>query len=259
MPYYRTESITLRRRALRDADAMLTLYTRDHGKISAIVRGALKTGSRFAGVTQPFNRLDTVFYARLEDQEVWTLTQASLVRQFPRIQGDYLRMAAASSIGEWVDLLSGDAERNETVWDALWNALERFEANAPPWETLLYYQWALLRTAGVRPGTGACARCGRQEDSAWYCHVKEGTLYCSDCESRGRRLSGGALQAARRFSLPDGPPNVRLAPSQRLELLDWFHNHLTYHAQANLKTHTALRALATIAQPAKNTREMAVE
>ena len=97
MPILHTEAITLRRRRGREADALVTLFTKGAGKILVSTRGVRKSTSRYAGVTQPFNHLNVILYAKVRDQEIWTLTQASLMEAFDAIQNDLKRMAWASA------------------------------------------------------------------------------------------------------------------------------------------------------------------
>jgi len=249
MPLIHTECLTLRRRRTRDADALVTLFSRQCGKVTASTRSALKTASRYAGVTQPFNRLHVVLYAKTEDQEIWTLTQTALIRQYQSLQEDLSRMAYASCLAEWIDLLSGDFESNAEVWDLLLNAFERWDAGTPLREDLFFYQWHLLMKAGLQPEITRCRDCGREEQSGWFYRPDQGGLVCNACRSEGVFLSGGAVQALRKIAGSDSIPAVRLSANQKKEITLALKIHLEYYMGAQPRANLFLEQISRINDP----------
>ena len=236
MPYLHTEAITLRRRRTRDADALVTLYTYESGKITVSTRGVLKPTSRRAGVTQPFNHLHTILYAKNENQEIWTLTQVSLIHQFPSIQNDLTRLSYTSCAAEWIDLLSGEFSPGPTVWELLLDLLERWEKKVPADEELFFYQWRLLSCAGIQPAVHPCWKCGRFESKDWRYQPDAGAVFCETCSSGGVPLSGGAVQALRKMANSTAPPPMRLSTTQKKEIGLVLNKHLEFHGGAQAKT-----------------------
>lgn len=57
MPLYQDEGVVLRTVKLGEADRIVTLLTRDHGKIRAVAKGVRRTKSRFGGRLEPFMRV----------------------------------------------------------------------------------------------------------------------------------------------------------------------------------------------------------
>ena len=57
MPLYQDEGVVLRTAKLGEADRILTLLTRDHGKVRAVAKGVRRTKSRFGGRLEPFMRV----------------------------------------------------------------------------------------------------------------------------------------------------------------------------------------------------------
>ena len=285
MPLIHTECLTLRRRRTRDADALVTLFCQDCGKVTASLKSVLKTTSRFAGVTQPFNRLHVVLYAKTEDQEIWTLTQAALIRRYPALQHDLSRMAYASCLAEWIDLLSGEFDSGTEVWDLLVNVFERWETQSPTWEELFYYQWRLLRDAGVQPEIAHCFRCKQDEPGAWYYRPEHGGILCESCRRKaphsennelqrdakapaapriGSRwegkapaapgtltipLSAGAVQALRKLSESSQPPRVCLSTNQKNEITLLLKSHLEYYMGVQSKSNLFLEQMDKTGEP----------
>jgi len=229
MPLLHTDALIMRRRPTRDADALVTLFSEKGGKITASTKSVMKTTSRLAGITQPFNHLHAILYAKSEDQDIWTLTQASLIRTFSAIQTDLNRMAFASCLVEWLDILSGEFESNQPVWRLLMAAMDRWERQPPSLEDLFYCQWRLLRDAGVEPQIGACLRCRRAEAPSWFYSVKEGGVFCQKCHNEGLALSHGSVLLLRELAASPQPPSWRLSGEQKDEIRLLLDRHLEYY------------------------------
>jgi DNA repair protein RecO (recombination protein O) len=241
MAILKTEAITLRRRRTREADALLTLYCQQGGKILASTRSVMKTTSRLAGVTQPFNHLHVILYEKVEDQEIKSLTQVSLMQSFDALRSDIERMGVASCLAEWVERLSPDSETNLKIWNLLLSAFRRWNEKTPRAEELIFYQWHLLIDAGVSPGIQSCPSCGREQALQWYYRARQGVLYCDACVSEGTPLQSGAVQALRQLGLSGEPPNLRLSEQQKREIHHLLQDHLEYHLEIRPKTNLFLQ------------------
>ncbi len=237
MPLIHTEAITLRRRRIREADVLVTLFTKDRGKITTTIKSAVKTNSRFAGVTQPFNHLHVILYAKTEMHEVWTLTQSALIQQYQNLQLDVNRIAAASCIAEWVDGLSTDFNSARPVWTLLIEAFSRWDEYPPRIEDVIFYQFHLLIDAGLLPEVSLCMSCASTSSSHWVYHAKEGGIFCRNCSKEGLPLSNGSLQAIRFMLNQQSPPTVRLSETQYREISQLLNKHLEFHAEFSPKSH----------------------
>lgn len=236
MPMYLSEAITLRRQRTRDADALVTLWCRSFGRVVASTRSVLKSSSRYAGVTQPFNRLQAIFYAKTDEQEIWTLTQASLIESYNGIHNNLERISYASNLIEWIDALSGDFQSSERVWRILTECLSRWDRSAPQEEELFYYQLHLLVDAGQQPDVGACQSCGKTQDGLWYYISSAGGIFCPSCRTEGLSLSGGSVEILRRLLESSHPPSIRMSDQQKQEIRSLLQTHGFYHAGLRSRT-----------------------
>ena len=73
MALYRDEAIVLRTQKLGEADRIVTLLTRQHGKVRAVAKGVRRTRSRFGARLEPFMVVDVQLY---EGRSLDTVTQA---------------------------------------------------------------------------------------------------------------------------------------------------------------------------------------
>ena len=78
MPLYQDEGVVLRTVKLGEADRIVTLLTRDHGKIRAVAKGVRRTKSRFGGRLEPFMRVSLLI---AEGRSLDVISQPSRCRR----------------------------------------------------------------------------------------------------------------------------------------------------------------------------------
>ncbi len=158
MPVYRDEAVVLRTHKLGEADRIVTLLTRNHGKIRAVAKGVRKTGSRFGSRLEPFMVADILCY---QGRNLDTISQAETIGAYGAvIAGDYASYTAATAMVETADRLTeteGSREQYLLLIGAL-RSLSRFEHSAGL--TLDSYLLRSLALAGWAPSFSECAVTG---------------------------------------------------------------------------------------------------
>ena len=79
VPLYRDEAIVLRTHKLGEADRIITLLTRQHGRVRAVAKGVRRTTSRFGSRLEPFTHVDLQL---AEGRNLDTITQAETLDAF---------------------------------------------------------------------------------------------------------------------------------------------------------------------------------
>jgi DNA repair protein RecO (recombination protein O) len=90
----RARAIVLNSRPLGEADRMLRLFTRELGRVDAVVKGVRKTSSRWGGRLEPYNVCDLMLY---QGRTLYTVTQAHLVDVFLKLRDDREALTAAAA------------------------------------------------------------------------------------------------------------------------------------------------------------------
>src|SRR5919106_6112915 len=110
---YKDEGVVLKTTKLGEADRIITLLTRDHGKVQAVAKGVRKTKSRFGGRLEPFSHVQLMFY---RGRNLDTITGVDIVESFDEVRTDYARLVAAASLVEIVEKITPDRERSIPVF-----------------------------------------------------------------------------------------------------------------------------------------------
>ena len=160
MPLFRDEAVVLRTHKLGEADRIITLLTRHHGRVRAVARGVRKTTSRWGSRLEPFTHVDLQL---AEGRSLDVITQADTRAPYgATISADYDRYTAASVMLETAERLVSE-ERQPSVQQYLLlvgalRSLARHEH--APQLTLDSYLLRALSIAGWSPSFGDCAVTG---------------------------------------------------------------------------------------------------
>ncbi|WP_104201533.1 DNA repair protein RecO [Cryobacterium sp. Y29] len=197
MPVYRDEAVVLRTHKLGEADRIVTMLTRQHGKVRAVAKGVRRTGSKFGARLEPFMVADVQLY---EGRSLDIITQAESLGSYGAlITADYGSYTAASVMVETADKLTeseGSLQQYLLLVGAL-RSLSRQEHGSHL--TLNSYLLRAVSMAGWAPSFQDCARCGALgELSAGGQHsamvVQMGGIVCDECAAPGSpRLDGETI------------------------------------------------------------------
>ncbi len=157
---FRAASVVMRHSDWGEADRLLTLYTREQGKVRALAKGARKITSRKGGHLEPFTYV-TLQLAKGRDLLI--VTQAETVNAFLTLHDDLVKTGYAAYIVELLDRFTHEEEGgNPTLFKLLVETLDRIEKDTDAWLSVRYYEMRLLDFIGFRPQLFECVNCGRE-------------------------------------------------------------------------------------------------
>jgi DNA repair protein RecO (recombination protein O) len=157
MPTYRANAIVLRRINLGETDRILTLYSREHGRLSAVAKGSRKPVSRLAAATE---LLTYGRYLLATGRNLDVLTQSETKESFQDIRGDIHRIAYATYIVELVNETVEDRDPNPDLFDTILSSLYLMEGGVDPEIVARHFELQVMTMSGYRPHLESCARCG---------------------------------------------------------------------------------------------------
>lgn len=210
---YKATAVILRGRTYGEADRILTLYTKERGKIDAIAKGARRTKSHLAGRLEFGNvvllgmhrgrNLDVVVSADIEQPNWQRLVQPE-------------RFAAANLIIEMIDAFCEPDLAQPDVYALLTAVLGAIGHSDDPLALLPRFSMRLLDALGLAPPVDTCIHCGKafDGDGAWL-DAEQGGFGCGACRVTWREvlvLDAGELRNLQAIAAPPGGP---VAPTLR--------------------------------------------
>lgn len=217
---YRVSSVVIRQRDLAEADRIVTLYTRERGKLSAVAKGVRRARSKLAGGLQLFSLAQVQLAA---GRSLQVATQVQPADTFYHLREDMWRYAHACYVAELLDSLVDEEAPDRPLFELLVATLRGLDAGGDPPTLLHGFELRLLSRLGYGPELSVCVICGGDVDAgrAGF-SASQGGVVCARCRAgRGAvALAPTALRAMRDLvALP--PEEVitrRLSSSARREL-----------------------------------------
>ena len=187
MATYRDEAIVLRCQRLGEADRIVSLLTRRHGRVRAVAKGVRRTKSKFGARLEPGTHVDLQLY---EGRSLDTVTEALTVAPYGAlIADDYGRHTAGSAILETAERLSSEEREPALKLYLLLVGAMRTLADRSHDGPLVVDAFLLraLASGGYEMALTACARCGQVPSSGVHraVMVASGGVVCSDCKAPG--------------------------------------------------------------------------
>ena len=169
MPLVETEAIVLRTYRLAEADKIVSLLTRQRGRMRAVAAGAQRTRSRYGSSLEPLSYVRLWVFER-ENRDLGRLNAVEILESFFDMQKDYATHAAAQYVVEVAEQLLPEREINERAFRLVLVVLRAWKRFREIERPLVYFNYWILRLAGFLPDLTLCAGCGRsfETDSAYY-------------------------------------------------------------------------------------------
>lgn len=193
MPTFRDEAIVLRTYQLGEADRIINLLTRQHGKIRAVARGVRRTSSKFGARLEPFSHIDVQLAEGRGSLDV--VTQVETLHA-GMLGTDYDRFTAAEVLVEAADrLVTEDRTPALQQYRLLLGALLALGDPTRPAAAIVdSYLLRSLAVAGWAATLGECSNCGVVGETALWFSPQGGGTVCALCRPPSSvRVDGEAL------------------------------------------------------------------
>lgn len=188
MPTYRDEAVVLRTHKLGEADRIITLLSREHGKVRAVARGVRRTSSKFGARLEPFSHVDVQFAV---GRTLDVVTQAVTLHSYCEPLGlDYELYTTGQVMVETADrLVDQEGQPAPRQFQLLLGGLHALTSGTndglrPPAMVMDSYLLRAIASAGYAPNLVDCARCGAPGPHEAFSPVMGG-LVCRSCRPPG--------------------------------------------------------------------------
>lgn len=222
-----TEAVLLGAVAYGESDRVVTLFTRELGKVGAMARGARKSRSRFGAALSLYVLGEATLRER-RGAELFFLESYHAVRDFSMLAADPVRMGHAAYATEIARELTPPHRADPPLLELLVELYAVVAASPPRAGTLRAFELRLLEEIGLRPMLDGCVSCGGAADLV---DPTRGGLVCSRCAAgttlrllpaaaRERLLelrAAGSLAAA--AALPAAPTEIEEAARTAMHAL----------------------------------------
>lgn len=242
---FRVEAIVLYHADSGEADRVVTLYTRQEGKVRTVAKGVRKIRSRKAGHLEPFTHV-TVQLAKSRSYPL--ITQAETIEAFLPLRQNLERVGQASYVVELLDKFTYEEGENISLFTLLRDTFHRLiQPDIDPALITRYYELRLLDFVGFRPELYTCVICGEEiQAENQYFSAEHGGAVCPNCghgQEGMRPISLDALRYLRFFQRSTYAQATKAQPNanQHREMELIMQHYITYVLERSLKTPRFIR------------------
>jgi DNA repair protein RecO (recombination protein O) len=203
----KAEALVLRVIEFSETSAVVTLFTREFGKISGLAKGARRPKGPFESALDLLSRVRLVFLRKTSDA-LDLLTEAKLERRFRAGGSDLSYLYGGYYVAELLNELTHDGDPHPELFDLAVDTLEHLRtASLPAGLTVLRFELTALRMLGHLPSLRECVECGKpitgERRKAF--GLASGGVLCEACRPGKRHvasLSNDAVDWLERLASP---------------------------------------------------------
>jgi DNA repair protein RecO (recombination protein O) len=243
---YRVSAIVLKRRDQGEADRLLTVLTRDRGKLTLLAKGVRRQASRKAGHIEPFTLVDLL---AAKGKSLDLVTQVETSEAHRALREDLWRSTWAYYVAELADAFTVDDDPQALLFDLLAETLDRLNRGDDPALAARYYELHLLGLVGYQPQLFRCVECeALLEPEVNFLSVERGGVLCP---KHGAHLIDtialpvNVLKTLRYLQTRDWAQVAQLQLSAQLggQLETVLARYIVYHLERTLRSATFLARL----------------
>lgn len=177
----KTLAIVLKSIDWKDTSRIVTLFTRENGKMNVIAKGARRANSRYRGVLESINLIEIIVYLS-SNRQIQILGQADLEASFTQIKADYDKTACTFALLEITDVFFQHGSGDPVYFDFIKALMYEMIKIENPLIIFWYFLIKLSSYLGFRPEFKICKQCKRKiESGEGVFSIKEGVVYCNAC------------------------------------------------------------------------------
>ncbi|MCO7175691.1 DNA repair protein RecO [Sporolactobacillus kofuensis] len=173
----KTEGFIIRTTDYGESNKIVTLYTKEFGKIGLMARGAKKPKNPLSAVSH------VLFYGLClfsKGRGLGTLYQAETLNAFRTVREDIEKMGYAALVLELTDRLTEERQPSESIYHLLQAILLLMDKGKDPAVLAALFAIKMMPQAGVAPELTHCVHCGQKRDNYAF-SIMNGGFLCQNC------------------------------------------------------------------------------
>ena len=246
----KAEAVVLKTLNHGDTSKIITLYSREIGRLKLIAKGVRSPKSKAAGLFQPTRHLQVIYYKK-STSNLQMFKSGELINGFFGLEDDFDRLTMAQVLVELLDRSVEDEEHQAHIFNLLVSTLSRLsQRETSAAEVYWLFHIHLLRELGFRPHVGHCATCNDSLEAGGSLGVGSSHLECVKCHQLGRDsifVPRTVLDVINNIlaSRDEEFLNTKLNARDRRSLWDFLWRYTFYHVESTrgMKSLKVLRQL----------------
>jgi len=188
-------AIVLGRRDAGEYDRIVSLFSKERGKVEAFAKGVKKITGKNGPFLEPFFLIEA---ETIPGKEIDKLTKAYPVQSFYDTRREINKMRLAGYAAYFLNTCTHPGVKNEAIFNLFLSWLKFLDrAKTPRSKILDGLMIKIFAHLGFEPELSSCSRCGKKLARAYkdiYFSVSEGGIICSSCRAKIKEIEKGAVK-----------------------------------------------------------------
>ena len=185
----KTDAIVLRVVEFSETSCVVTLMTREFGKITALAKGARRRKSPFEAALDVL-AICRIVFLRKSSGGMDLLTEAKLERRFRSSETELKRLYTGYYVIELLRLMTDEHDPHPEAYELAVQTIEQIDSDGDVQEACIRFELGLLVCLGHQPMLDRCASCGQSKsnsDRVSFGLIAGGVL-CHNCRAGQRQV-----------------------------------------------------------------------
>lgn len=239
MTVIKTEALVLKSIPFKETSNIVRLYTKKHGKVSIIAKGARRLKSPFRGYLEPLSYVEVIYYHK-PTREIQILSKIEFIKAFFQNSPEITEIAYAMAVMECVDKFIHEHQKDEGIFLLVTNVMKFMDSNRDfVKEAFIYFLLEIATMLGYKINFNTCSICKQPLRSSLY-EPSTGRIICKRCtdfQERVLLLRDEILDYMRileKADLEAGLPKFQLA-KPGIDVIDFLVSYISYHLDFPVK------------------------
>lgn len=271
MAFERIEAVVIKAANFKEADRIVTFFSKERGKIQGIARGIRKIKTKYSGKLELFNRVNVIFFHKSghldahgghAQHPLLKITQVDMVEAFPALHADFNKIIAASYLAELLNRSFEEYDKtHQPVYTLLCETLRALAGDLDIRMLLPAFELKVMAHLGYAPELERCINCGKlrtrpttpelpqlpQKHLPAF-HFAQGGILCPNCKplrKGAQDLNPQAVECLQHFletRISQLHP-LAFSPEIHHDIRNLLTNYIQYHLGITLKTDNFVRKL----------------
>lgn len=238
------EGIILRSSSYGETNKIVTIYSKEWGKIGVMARGAKKPASRLSGITLPFTY---AYFLVQKSKGLSVLQQGETIQSFKKIKADIFLTAYVSYMAELLDKATEEKKPNPYLFELFLQCIEYMEEGYDAQIIMHIFEMKMLTVLGITPHMQDCVICHSSEGTFSF-SLRHAGIICHACKSQDAyvlQVSDKTIRLLRVFYYFDlnRLGTISVSEQTKKEISHVLETYLIEYAGITLKTRRFLKQM----------------
>ncbi len=198
--FVETKGVVIRQTKYSESDKILTIFTKEKGKVQAIAKGARRPKSHLMGSTEIFCYSEFLMY---NGKSLYNINQGQIIDSFYSLREDLYKLSYATFILELIDSSVLEEEPNDILFELLVKTLKILSEMKDDYKKLLFaFQIKYISFIGFKPQLNVCVNCSGEINNNLKFDILEGGVVCEKCFTSNfnqLNISSGVIDTMKRL------------------------------------------------------------